>query len=95
MKKIFGFRLAPFAFSDLSLIQPLDQSVKNTNGFPALGGGIRTRNENLVFGTMELRGYLFPRVVDGMKSWRLELSTKLQFKYNSSFIRRPDFVRPN
>jgi hypothetical protein len=95
MKKILGFRLAPFVFTDMSLIQPLHQSLKKTNGYQALGGGLRTRNENLVFGTMELRGYIFPRVTEGAKNWKVELSTKLQFKYNSSFIRRPDFIKPN
>ena len=95
MKKIFGFRLAPFAFSSLSLMQPLNEGLKKTIGYPAFGGGIRTRNENLLLGTVELKGYLFPRVPDGLTNWRVELSTKLLFKYNSSFIRRPDFVRPN
>ncbi len=95
MQKIAGFRLAPFVFSDLSLIQPFNQPVSKSIGYPALGGGLRTRNENLVFGTVELRGYVFPRVTPGMQNWKVELSTKLLFKYNSSFIRKPDFVRPN
>lgn len=95
MQKIAGFRLAPFVFTDLSLIQPFNEPVSKSNGYPALGGGLRTRNENLVFGTVELRGYLFPRVTTGMQNWKVELSTKLLFKYNSSFIRKPDFVRPN
>ncbi len=95
MQKFFGFRLAPFAFGSLSLMQPLNEGLKKTNGYPALGGGIRTRNENLVLGTVELKGYLFPRVPDGITNWKVELSTKVLFKYNSSFIRRPDFVRPN
>lgn len=95
LKKIFGFRVAPFVFSDLSLIQPLHESPKKINGYPAFGGGIRTRNENLVFGTMELKGFVFPRVFDGMKNWKVELSTKLLFKFNSTFIRRPDFINPN
>ena len=95
MKKIAGFRLAPFIFSDLSLMQPFNQPTAKTVGFPALGGGLRTRNENLVFGTVELRGFFFPRVTPGVRDWRVELTTKLRFKYNSSFIRKPDFVQPN
>ena len=95
MKKILGFRFAPFAFTDLALLQPQGKSLKKTIGYPALGAGVRTRNENLVFGTMELRGYYLPRPLDGMKNWKIEVSTKLQFKYNSNFIRRPDFVSPN
>ncbi|MBC7937991.1 MAG: hypothetical protein H7Y86_21800 [Rhizobacter sp.] len=95
MKKILGFRFAPFAFTDLALLQPLGKSLKKTIGYPAIGAGVRTRNENLVFGTMELRGYYIPRPIDGMKNWKIEVSTKLQFKYNSNLIRRPDFVSPN
>jgi len=93
--RILGFRFAPFAFADFSFLKPLDASIKGTNGYSALGGGVRTRNENLVFGTIELRGYYFPRVVDGMKNWKVDVSTKVIFKYNSTFIRRPDFVVGN
>jgi hypothetical protein len=95
MKKVLGFRFAPFAFTDLALFQPIGKSLKKTIGYPAVGAGVRTRNENLVFGTMELRGYYLPKPLDGMRNWKVEVSTKLQFKYNSNFIRRPDFVSPN
>ncbi len=95
LKKFFGFRFAPFVFTDLSLLKPLNKSTQQTKGFTALGGGVRTRNENLVFGTVELKGYVFPRVYEGMRGWKIELSTNIRFKYNSSFIRRPDFIIPN
>lgn len=95
MKKLLGFRFAPFIFSDLSLLQPLNEPIKKTNGYTAFGGGVRTRNENLIFGTIELRGFIFPRVNEGIKNWKVDISTKLKFKYNSSFIRRPDFVVSN
>ena len=95
LKKTLGFRFAPFVFSDLSLLKPLFLPSSKTKGFSAIGGGLRTRNENLVFGTVELKGYVFPRPFDGMKSWKIELSTNIRFKYNSSFIRRPDFISPN
>ncbi len=95
MKKIAGFRLAPFVFTDLTLMQPFNQPSSKSKGYPAIGGGLRTRNENLVFGTVELRGYFFPQAATDMQNWKVELSTKLLFKYNSSFIRKPDFVKPN
>jgi hypothetical protein len=96
LRKIAGFRLAPFIFSDVSFLKPINQPASKTTGYSALGGGIRTRNENLIFGTIELKGYFFPRVsYDGMKNWKVELSTNLKFKFNSSFIRRPDFVIAN
>ena len=96
LNKIAGFRIAPFIFSDVSFLKPMNKGFDKLNGYSALGGGIRTRNENLIFGTIELRGYYFPRIsYDGMKNWKVEVSTNIKFKYNSVFIRRPDFVVAN
>jgi hypothetical protein len=94
-KKILGFRIAPFAFSDMIVLRPSKQVFSKTSFYSAIGGGIRTRNENLVFGTIELRGYYFPRIPGNFDPWKIEVSTNIRFRYNSSFIRRPDFVNPN
>ncbi len=95
LKKFLGFRFAPFVFSDLGLLKALNEPTNQTKGFSAIGAGVRTRNENLVFGTIELRGYYFPRVNEGIKDLRVEFTTKLRFRYNSNFLRRPDFVTAN
>ena len=95
LKKILGFRIAPFFFTDFALVKPLNEPYKNAKGFTALGGGIRTRNEHLVFGTIELKGYYFPRVDVGIKNWRVDLTSKLTFRFNSNFLRRPDFINGN
>ncbi len=94
-KKILGFRLAPFVFSDFVFLKPTKQQLSKSDMFTAVGGGIRTRNENLVFGTIELKTFYFPRTNGNMKPWKVEVSTNIRFKYNSTFIRRPDFVSPN
>ncbi len=94
-KKILGFRLAPFVFFDASLLKPSKLGLGKSDGFTAVGGGIRTRNENLVFGTIELRGYYFPRTNGEMKAWKVELNSNIRFKYKSSFISRPDFIIAN
>ena len=94
-KKILGFRFAPFAFTDLILLKPTKLGLSDSDLFTAVGGGIRTRNENLVFGTIELRGYYFPRVNGDMKSWKVEVTSNIRFKYKSSFINRPGFIIAN
>lgn len=94
-KKILGFRFAPFAFTDLILLKPAKLGLSDSDLFTAVGGGIRTRNENLVFGTIELRGYYFPRVNGDMKSWKVEVTSNIRFKYKSSFINRPGFIIAN
>ncbi len=93
--KILGFRLAPFAFTDVILLKPTKKGLKQSDIFTAIGGGIRTRNENLVFGTIELRGYYFPRVNGNMRGWKVELNSNIRFKFRSSFISRPDFIIAN
>ena len=95
LRKFLGFRFAPFAFTEFSFVKPIGKPANNTNGYSAVGGGIRTRNENLIFGTIELRGYYFPRITNAMSHWKVELSTNIKFKYNSSFIKKPDFVQAN
>lgn len=95
MRKFWGFRLAPFVFGDASMLKQVNEPFKNSNIFSAVGAGIRTRNENLIFGTIELRGYYFPRTIDGMKNFNVEFNTNIRFKYNSTFIRKPEFVIAN
>lgn len=93
--KFLGFRLAPFVFTDFSLVKPIRQNLNKSDLYTAIGGGVRTRNENLVFGTIELKGYYFPRTNGDMRGWKVELNTNIRFKFISSFIKRPDVVIAN
>ncbi len=93
--KVLGFRFAPFVFGDAILLKPSKNNFQHSDIFTAIGGGVRTRNENLVFGTVELKGYYFPRVNGQMKGWKVELNSNIRFKFISRFISRPDFVIPN
>ena len=95
MRKFLGFRFAPFAFGHFGMLNPTNENLSKSDGFTAFGAGVRTRNENFIFGTIELRGYYFPRTVPGMAPWMIQLNSNLQFKFNSTFITKPDFVVPN
>ncbi len=93
--KLVGFNFAPFVFSNISYLKlsALDPAVGAV--YSSLGAGLRSRNENLVFGTMELKAYYFPKVVENMNSWNISLSTNLRFRYQTDLIRKPDFVVVN
>jgi len=93
--KILGFRFAPFIFTDAALLKPSKMNLKHSDIFTAIGGGVRTRNENLVFGTVELRAYYFPRLNGNMNPWKIELNSNIRFRFRSSFISRPDFIIAN
>jgi hypothetical protein len=92
LKKFFGFRFAPFLFSDVTFLKPTYAKFEKLDGYTAVGAGLRARNENLIFETIELKGFYFPRIANDMKHWKVDLATKVRFRFNSTFIRRPDFV---
>ncbi len=88
--KIFGFSFAPFPFADVSLLR--DYNRNNYNLFAGLGGGMRARNEHLIFRTIELRAYYYPVAPVGYNDFKVVLSSNLNFRYQSSYINAPDLI---
>ena len=93
--KLFGFQLAPFAFADASILTPEKRHFFKSDIYTGVGGGIRTRNENLVFGTVELRLIYFPRRSQDMNTFKATFKSNLRFRYNSNYIRAPDIIQLN
>ena len=94
-RTFFGFRKAPFIFANLTYIRTVSEPIKNGDIYSALGGGIRVRNENLILGTIELKGFYFPRTNLQLSPFNISLLANIRFKYNSSLIEKPDFVAIN
>lgn len=90
-----GFRFAPFGFGEMAMINNDSRSIFSKKPYFGFGGGIRTRNENLVFGTIELRFVYFPRVVQDMQTFAIRVSSNLRVKYSAGFVKPPGFVRFN
>jgi hypothetical protein len=95
MVKYYGFSFAPFIFINSSYIKLIGEDLQKGSIYTALGLGCRTRNENLVFGTIELKAYYYPRTISNMTPLNISLTTGLRFRYNSQLIRRPDFIQLN
>ncbi|GAA4464787.1 hypothetical protein GCM10023093_15840 [Nemorincola caseinilytica] len=93
--KLLGFRFAPFPWADLTLITPENAAYRKTALYSALGGGIRTRNENLVFETIEVRAYFFPVAPPGMRGFKVIANTNIRFRYRNNYITAPDVVQLN
>jgi hypothetical protein len=90
-----GFRFAPFGFANFSYLKTSGGELFNGDFYSAIGAGVRTRNENLVFGTMELKAFYFPRTIDNMKQWNITFTTDLKFRYITQLVRKPDVVQVN
>jgi hypothetical protein len=63
--------------------------------YSSVGGGIRARNENLVFETIELRAYYFPIAPTNMKGFKVLITSNIRFRYSSNYITPPDLVQLN
>jgi hypothetical protein len=90
-----SFRFAPFVFGNTGLFTPYNTTISNSNIYTTVGGGMRTRNESLIFGTLEFRGYYFLKKNIYNENYRFDISTNIIFKYNSQLVRRPDFIQVN
>lgn len=90
-----NFRFAPFAFGNAALFTLEGSKFSDSKIYSSIGGGIRTRNEALIFGTLEFKAYYFPRKNFLNESYRLEFNSNVRFRYNRQFIKRPEFVNLN
>jgi hypothetical protein len=89
------FRFAPFVFGNTTLFTPYNSSFSYSNIYSTVGAGLRLRNESLIFGTIELKGYYFLKKNINNENYRFDISTNIIFKYNSQLVTKPDFIQIN
>ena len=94
-QKFFGFKLGPFATGDLIYLSN-NKSITDASGiFYGVGGGLRTRNENLAFGTIEWRCIVYPRKVTGDNRVKMSMTINLKFRYNNTYVNKPNIIELN
>lgn len=94
-RKILGFKFAPFPYGDLTVITPEGKPYSQSSLYASIGGGIRARNENLVFNTIEARAYYFPIAPTNMRGFKVIVTSNIRFRYNSTYVTAPDVVQLN
>ena len=92
---IWGFKSAPLFFGNFTYIRAVDIPILKGDIYTAIGSGMRIRNENLIFGTIELKGFYFPRTNQQVSPWNFSLLTNLRYKYNSNIVDKPNYVEIN
>ena len=93
--QLLSFKFAPFITANAVAITPPLGNFTKADIYTGIGGGIRSRNENLVFGTIELRSIFFPRRVEGEPAFKIMLNTDLRYRYNSNYVNKPSIIDPN
>ena len=89
---LLGFRFAGYASGELGLIAPDMKHLLKQAVYPAIGAGIRIRNENLVFSTFQISLVWHPRPINGSRGWIFELEEPDQAGFNRFGISPPDFM---
>lgn len=93
--KFLGFHFAPLLFVDVAMLAPSGKLLWYEAPYMCLGTGIRTRNENLVFGTVELKVFYYTRAPEDMSTFKIQVTTNLRIKYSASFVSAPSFITYN
>jgi hypothetical protein len=93
--KWHGFRFAPFIYLDGAFLRNHDETFAKSAFYPGVGGGFRTRNESIIFGTIELKFGFFPRRIDGLAPFKLLIASDLRYRYRTTYIHAPDIIRMN
>ena len=65
-KSVLNFQSALFSFVDLGLVGPSNESIFRQKYYAGVGVGLRIRNENLVFKTIQLRLAYYPNLPSGV-----------------------------
>lgn len=92
-KKVLDFNFAFFGFVDLGVIGHNQSFILNENYYAGIGAGIRIRNENLVFRTLQLRLSFYPHHPADMGAFGLGLNERSRSQFYSFQPRKPDMLR--
>jgi hypothetical protein len=91
--KIFGFKLAPVARIDLAFINnKANYLFSASNFFAGLSVGMLARNENLIFNTIEMRIFYYPRTVERVPHVGFSIGTNIRIKYPTNLVTAPATV---
>lgn len=91
---VLGFRIAPFASFNLAMMKCNTCEDRNNN-YTGISAGMRTRNENLIFGTIEVRATYIPNDESGDSKFSFSFRQNLRFRKTDVFVTAPSLIRYN
>ncbi len=92
--KFLGFRMALTGRAEFALIQRSGQLVKARNFFSGFSVGMRARNENLIFNTVEARLFYYPKTVEGIDHFRVIFTSNFRIRYPTNLVNKPSTIFP-
>lgn len=92
-KAILDFKTALFYFLDVGILGPSNQSIFKEDYFAGIGVGLRIRNENLVFKTIQIRLSFYPNHPSDVSPVGFILDEVLRTRFYSFQPRGPEPLR--
>jgi hypothetical protein len=89
----FGFRMAAFQTFEISFLNPGNESIFDQKPYTALGIGVRLRNENLVFKTIQIKFTFFPSHPENANPRYFDVSQQRRLKPKDFFMGNPSINR--
>jgi hypothetical protein len=90
--QVLGVRMAPFVGMQHAWLR-CNSCTRERLPIWGISGGLRMRNENLIFGTVEIRVTYVPTTVETASKISLEFRQRLQVKNTAGFVRSPALIR--
>ncbi len=90
---LLGFKFSFYCFLDLGFIGPSDKSILSNKLYVGIGPGIRIKNENLVFRTIQIRLAYFPIIHDGSKHFDFSISGESSYEFNNFDFKHPSIIK--
>jgi hypothetical protein len=92
-KSVLNFQSALFSFFDIGIVGPAEQSIFNQNYYAGIGFGLRIRNENLIFKTLQLRLAFYPNHPSDVSSFGFILDSVSKTRFYNFQPRGPEPLR--
>ena len=75
-RRFLGFQFAFFSFADVGFISNGKTMIFNNRAFVTLGGGLRIRNDNLVFKTIQIRFAYMPNLPSAITPYSIDMRSE-------------------
>lgn len=90
--KVLGFKFNFFSSLELTQITEKSNGLFNNPLHAAIGAGCRIRNENMSLNTLKLSAYYLPGAPAPVNQVFFEITTVVDFRFNISALRKPEFI---
>jgi hypothetical protein len=89
---LLGFRIQAFMTAQVAQVGMDKDYIFDNRMYAGVGTGVRIKNENLVFKTLELRAYYYPNAPKDISTIVLDMSLYFEMKFAQSPVYSPGFI---